>query len=522
MKIKRALLSVSDKTGLVELAKILVHHGVELISTGGTATELANAGLPVNAVSDVTKFPEMLDGRVKTLHPMIHGGLLAVRDNAEHMSTIARHGINPIDLVIINLYPFAATIAKPGVTREEAIENIDIGGPSMVRSASKNHESVTVVTSPADYPTLIEQLKAHNGETTLEFRRELAAKAFAHTGAYDSMIAGYLRKDIAGFPDVLPIGSEKVGDLRYGENPHQSAAFYRISGFTAPGVTNATQLHGKELSFNNIYDINGAYELAQDFASDSLPFAAIIKHANPCGAALGETLADAFNKAREADPISAFGGILALTRPVDVATAEAITAPNTFFEAIIAPGYDKDAFDILTTKKKWGANLILLETPNRTKALDGQYEYKYVAGGLLAQTPDNIQSDASNVTTVTKRDVTDSELSDLLFAWKVVKHVKSNAITIAKDNQLIGVGAGQMNRVQSVRLALQQAGEKAKGAALASDAFFPFNDSVETAAKAGVTAVIQPGGSKKDAESIDMADQYNVAMVTTGIRHFRH
>ncbi|MDR3708919.1 MAG: bifunctional phosphoribosylaminoimidazolecarboxamide formyltransferase/IMP cyclohydrolase [Capsulimonadaceae bacterium] len=522
MKIKRALLSVSDKAGLVELAKELVDLGVELLSTGGTASALAAAGLPVTAVSDVTKFPEMLEGRVKTLHPAIHGGLLADRSKPEHMAKIAEHGIEPIDLVVINLYPFAATIARPDVTRELAIENIDIGGPSMVRSAAKNHASVTVVTSPDDYPALIDELHRNGGETSEALRRELAAKAYAHTGAYDALIASYLRRDQTGFPQILPLAFTKVQDLRYGENPHQKAAFYREDGFTQPGVATAKKLHGKELSFNNIFDINGAYELGQDFAQEEQPFAAIIKHTNPCGAALAPTLDEAFKRARAGDPISAFGGILALTRPIDVATAEAITAPNTFFEAIIAPGYEPEAFTMLTTKKKWGANLILLETPNREKPIESEWDLKRVTGGLLVQSLDVKAIDRATLDVPTRRGATEEELNDLIFAWKVVKHIKSNAIAIAKGGQLYGVGAGQMNRVGSVRLAVAQAGANAQGAALASDAFFPFSDGPQAAGEAGITSIIQPGGSVKDAESIAMADQYNIAMVLTGARHFRH
>jgi len=522
MKIKRALISVSDKSGLIDLAKTLIELGVEILSTGGTSTALSNAGIPVTNVSDVTQFPEMLDGRVKTLHPAIHGGLLAVRSNPAHMAKIAEHGIKPIDLVIINLYPFAATIAKPGVTREEAIENIDIGGPSMVRSAAKNHASVGVVTDPKDYPAIIDELNATGGELSETLRRELAAKAYAHTGAYDALIAEYLRAEIDGFPEKLPLAFTKAQDLRYGENPHQKAAFYRQDGFNLPSIATAKQLHGKELSFNNIYDVNGAYELGQEFANNEQPFAAIIKHTNPCGAALAPTLDEAFKRARAGDPLSAYGGILALTRTVDKATAEAITAPNTFFEAIIAPGYDDDAIEILTLKKKWGANLILLQTPNREKPLENQWDYKRVVGGLLVQSLDIKEVNPDDLTVPTKRTPESEEVDDMLFAWKLVKHVKSNAIVIAKDHQLIGTGAGQMNRVQSVRIAATQAGDKAKGAVLASDAFFPFDDGPQAAGEAGITAIIQPGGSKKDADSIAMADQYNMAMLLTGTRHFRH
>jgi phosphoribosylaminoimidazolecarboxamide formyltransferase / IMP cyclohydrolase len=522
MKIQRALLSVSDKTGLLDLARTLNELGVELISTGGTSQALLEAGLPVTAVSDVTGFPEMLEGRVKTLHPKIHGGLLADRSKPEHMTAIAAHQILPIDIVIVNLYPFAATIAKPNVTREEAIENIDIGGPSMIRSAAKNSASVAVVVSPTDYPFVIDELLRNSGDLSPETRSKLAAKAFAHTGAYDALIATYLRGSGAQFPEKLPLAFTKLHDLRYGENPHQKAAFYSEDGASSTGIAQAKKLHGKELSFNNIYDLNAAYEIAQEFASDErLAFACIVKHTNPCGAASASTLDEAFRLARASDPISAFGGILAVSRPIDAATAELITGPNTFFEAIVAPGYEDEAFTILTERKKWGANLILLELANRHPLSEG-LDFKRVSGGLLVQTKDGKTADVGELTVATEREPSPEEMGDLLFAWILVKHVKSNAIVVAKDRQLLGVGAGQMNRVQSVRLAVQQAGDKAKGAVLASDAFFPFSDGPEAAGKAGITAIIQPGGSKKDDESIAMADSYNIAMVFSGTRHFRH
>ncbi len=522
MKIKRALLSVSDKTGLIDLAKTLSELGVELISTGGTSKALADAGMTVTAVHDVTGFPEMLEGRVKTLHPGIHGGLLADRGKQEHMDAIKAHGIEPIDLVVVNLYPFAATIAKPGVTREEAIENIDIGGPSMIRSAAKNHASVAVLVSPSDYPFVIDELLRNDGELTQKTRDELAAKAYAHTGAYDALIASYLRPKSDLFPALLPLAFTKVSDLRYGENPHQKAAFYSEDGTKSIGIAQAKKLHGKELSFNNIYDLNAAYEIAQEFVVDEKnAFAAIVKHTNPCGAALSATLSEAFRLARAGDPISAFGGILAVTRTIDVETAELITGPNTFFEAIVAPGYDEAAFKILTERKKWGANLILLELGSREPG-EGGLDYKRVAGGLLVQSKDAKYTSTNELTVATERQPSAEEMNDLLFAWILVKHVKSNAIVLAKNKQLLGVGAGQMNRVQSVRLAVQQAGDRASGAVLASDAFFPFSDGPETAGKAGVTAIIQPGGSKKDDESIAMADSYNIAMVFSGSRHFKH
>lgn len=524
--VKRALISVSDKTGLVEFAQGLAELGVALISTGGTAKSLADAGLTIQNIFDVTHFPEMLDGRVKTLHPAVHGALLADRSKPEHMETIAEHGITPIDLVVVNLYPFAATIAKPGVSREEAVENIDIGGPSMIRSAAKNHASVAVVVSPSEYPAILADLQKNNGTLSQETRTRLAVQAYAHTAAYDATITHYLaaqqpKEEGQGFPDLLPLAFTKVQDLRYGENPHQRAAFYREPAATG-GLGAATKLHGKELSFNNIYDLNAAYNLVLEFANQSTPAAAIIKHTNPCGAAIAETLAEAFRLAREGDPISAFGGILAVNQPIDAATAELITGKKALFEAIIAPGYDAEAFTILTTKKQWGQNLILLQASGMAAPSAEEYDYKRVSGGLLVQTQDTASLKPSETETASERQPTPEEMSDLMFAWKLVKHVKSNAIVLVKDKQLVGTGAGQMNRVQSVRLAVTQAGEKAKGAVLASDAFFPFPDGPEAAMQAGVTAIIQPGGSKKDDESIAIADQYGTAMVLTGRRHFRH
>ena len=526
IRVKRALISVSDKTDLVEFAQGLADLGVELISTGGTEKSLAEAGLTVQNISDVTKFPEMLDGRVKTLHPAVHGGLLADRSKPEHMETIARHDIMPIDLVVVNLYPFAETIAKPGVTREEAVENIDIGGPSMIRSAAKNHAAVAVVVSPSDYAAVLAELQENDGALSQETRTRLAVHAYAHTAAYDATITHYLAAQQSpeggqGFPDLLTLAFAKVQDLRYGENPHQRAAFYRELAATG-GVAAAVKLNGKELSFNNLYDLNAAYNLVLEFAGASTPAAAIIKHTNPCGAAVAGTLAEAFRKAREGDPISAFGGILAVNQTVDAETANLITGKNTFFEAIIAPGYDPAALTILTTKKQWGANLILLQSDGMTAPSAEEYDYKRISGGLLVQTQDAATLKPTETESVSERKPTSEELSDLLFACKLVKHVKSNAIVLVKDKQLVGVGAGQMNRVQSVRLAVAQAGEKGKGAVLASDAFFPFPDGPEAALQAGVTAIIQPGGSKKDNESIAIADQYGAAMVLTRRRHFRH
>ena len=522
-RLKRALISVSDKMGLLDFAQGLAELGVELVSTGGTAKGLAEAGLTILNISDITHFPEMLDGRVKTLHPAVHGALLADRSKPEHMETIARHDITPIDLVVVNLYPFAETIAKPGVTREEAVENIDIGGPSMIRSAAKNHASVAVVVSPSDYPAILAELQKNEGALSQETRSRLAVQAYAHTAAYDATITNYLagQEEGQGFPGLLTLAFTKVQDLRYGENPHQRAAFYREPAATG-GIASASKLHGKEMSFNNIYDLNAAYNLVLEFAGTATPAAAIIKHTNPCGAAIADTLAEAFRQAREGDPISAFGGILAVNKMIDAETAGLITGKNTFFEAIVAPGYEPEAFTILTTKKQWGQNLILLEAADMAAPSAEEYDYKRVSGGLLVQTQDAATLVATETESVSKRTPTPEEMSDLLFAWKLVKHVKSNAIVLVKDKQLVGVGAGQMNRVQSVRLAVAQAGEKAKGAVLASDAFFPFPDGPEAALQAGVTAIIQPGGSKKDDESIAIADQYGAAMVLTGRRHFRH
>ena len=526
-RITRALVSVSDKAGLIDFAQGLSALGVDLVSTGGTAKALAGAGIPHVNVSDVTQFPEMLDGRVKTLHPAIHGGILADRSKPEHMATIAEHGINAIDLVVVNLYPFSQTVAKADVGFAEAIENIDIGGPSMVRSAAKNQDSVAVVVSPDDYPTVLEELQRNGVELSSHRRRQLATKAFSHTAAYDFAISTYLAKQLSDgereqFPEAMTLSLTKVQDLRYGENPHQQAAFYRDTSNTGAGIASARKLNGKELSFNNIYDLDAAYRLAQDLAVEGSAAAVIIKHTNPCGAALAPTMAEAFEKARAGDPISAFGGILATTRPIDAATAELITGKKTYFEAVVAPGYSEEAFRLLTEKKQWGANLILLELPDNHIAPKGKLDFKRVSDGFLAQTPDTHQAKEDDLTLVTRRSPSVHEVQDLLLAWKIVKHVKSNAIVLVKNGQMIGVGAGQMNRVQSVRLATEQAGPQAQGAVLASDAFFPFADGPEAAGKAGVRAIIQPGGSKKDADTVAMADQHDIAMVLTGHRHFRH
>ncbi len=524
-RIRRALISVSDKTGVVELARGLADMDVQLVSTGGTAKALADAGLRVTPIDELTRFPEMLDGRVKTLHPAVHGGLLARRDLPEHLSTIQEHGISPIDLVCVNLYPFAQTVARPDVTLEQAIENVDIGGPAMIRSAAKNHEAVTVLVRPEDYAAVLEEMRSNQGATTLDTRRRLAARAYAHTARYDAMVAVFLGALFAPeepFPQELALGFDKAQDCRYGENPHQRAAFYREANVQEPCVGTARQLHGKELSFNNFFDINAALEAVKEFTDR--PAAVIVKHTNPCGAAEADSLAEAFRKAREGDPVSAFGGILAVNAPLDAATADEITGKNTFFEAIIAPGFAEDAIPILTERKRWGADLRLLQVGDlagwRERAQG--YDYKRVVGGLLVQDRDLREIRATDLTVVTERAPTQQELEELLFAWRVVKHVKSNAIVFARERQVVGVGAGQMNRVQSVRLAVGQAGEKARGGVMASDAFFPFPDGPEAAADAGITAVIQPGGSKKDQDTIDVCNRRGMAMVFTAVRHFRH
>jgi phosphoribosylaminoimidazolecarboxamide formyltransferase/IMP cyclohydrolase len=524
--IERALISVSDKTGVVEFAKALAKMGVEIISTGGTAKALSEAGVEVIGISDITGFPEMMEGRVKTLHPAVHGALLADRSKADHMRQIEDMGIKPIDLVAVNLYPFARTIAKPNVSLKDAIENIDIGGPSMVRSASKNFASVTIVIDPTDYPTIIDEMLKTGGETTYETRSRLAAKAFTHTAAYDAMISGYMQSKFMPqeqFPAIVDMTFEKAQDLRYGENPHQKAAFYRTPGYSGPGIASAKQLAGKELSFNNIWDTNAALELVKEFDE---PACVIVKHSNPCGAAVAADSSQAYLRALEGDPVSAFGGIIAFNKPVTADVAETIMGGKAFYEVIIAPSVDSDALPILTERKKWGANLRVLEVGslNRSETTTGivTKDMKKVTGGLLVQDQDTAEQDRSDLRTVTEKTPTDAQIDDLLFAWKVVKHVKSNAIVIAKDRQLLGVGAGQMNRVNSVRLAIAQAGEKAKDAVLASDAFFPFPDGPQEAGEAGVTAIIQPGGSVKDQEVIDTANKYAVSMVFTGTRHFRH
>lgn len=511
MKIKRALLSVSDKTGLVAFAKRLHAAGVEIVSTGGTMKALRAEGIPVQYVSDVTGFPEIMDGRVKTLNPLIHGGILAIRDNEAHLRQMKEQKIEAIDLVVVNLYPFRQTIAKPGVELAEAVENIDIGGPAMIRAAAKNFKYVAVVVNPARYEEIAAAVEA--GGVSDALRMALAQEAFCHTAEYDACIQAYLARQCGegAFPQKAQVLLEKVQDLRYGENPHQGAAFYRELGASG-GIANAKQLHGKELSFNNIVDIEAAYQIVAEFDD---PAAAIIKHTNPCGTGIGATLAEAYRKAHEADPVSAFGGIVALNRPVDEATAGQIA--EIFIEVVIAPAFDEAALAVLTAKK----NIRLLAAPLLDLAA-GRMDMKKVSGGMLLQNADTMDTARAAMQVVTKRQPTEDEWRQLLFAWKVVKHVKSNAIVVAAGDRTLGVGAGQMNRVGSAAIALEQAGEKAKGAVLSSDAFFPFRDSIDTCAKHGITAVIQPGGSVRDQESIDAANEHGIAMVFTGMRHFKH
>lgn len=515
VKIKRVLISVSDKTGLLELAKTLHSFGAEIISTGGTAKALEAGGIKTINISDVTKFPEMLDGRVKTLHPAVHGGLLARRDLESHMKTISEHGIVPIDMVVVNLYPFEATVAKPDVKREEAIENIDIGGPSMLRSAAKNADAVAVIVNPERYPAIIEELKANNGSLGLATRLDLQKEVFMTTAVYDAAIAKYLG-DPSGatdFPEMLTLRYKKIQDCRYGENPHQRAAYYSQLSPAPQALVNAKKLHGKELSFNNVLDMNGAWGLNQEF---TVPAVVVVKHTNPCGVALSTDITDAYQQAWDADSLSAFGGVVALNRPVNKKIAEHMK--TVFIEVVIAPSYDEDALAILTQKK----DIRLLTMDEKRNAHVGEKDFKRVDGGLLVQDMDLSHEDRDEMTIATKRHPTEQEWEDLLFAWRVGKHVKSNTIILAKNMVTVGVGAGQMSRVVSAQIAAMKAGEKAKGSVLSSDAFFPFRDGVDAAVAAGAVAIIQPGGSIRDDEVIAAADENNVAMVFTGYRHFKH
>ena len=502
---KRALVSVSDKTNLVPFVSSLVELGYEIISTGGTKKALEAAGIKTIGISEVTDFPEIMDGRVKTLHPKVHGALLCVRDNPDHVRQIEELGIQYIDLVCVNLYPFKETVQKPGVSHEEIIENIDIGGPSMLRSASKNYKFIPVLCDPSDYDAVVKELR-ENGETSLTTREYLAAKVFRHTASYDTMIASYLTERTGEkYPEKFTITFDKVQELRYGENPHQSAAFYK--GMNPQySLANAKQLHGKELSYNNIQDGNAAIEILKDF--EGQPAVVGLKHMNPCGVGIGKTIEEAWDKAYEADPVSIFGGIVAFNEPIHASVAEKLS--KIFLEIIIAPAFDEDAFEILSKKKN--IRLMQLDTSLEVNA---KYKVTNVNDGLLVQDIDDHKITAEDLRCVTNRKPTEEELEQLLFAWKVVKHVKSNAIVLVKDNMTIGVGAGQMNRVGAAKIAIEQAGEKAKGSIMSSDAFFPMPDTVEEAVKAGVTAIIQPGGSIKDQLSIDVCNEHGIAMVYT-------
>ena len=546
--VRRALLSVSDKTGLVELARALVDRGVEIISTGGTHAALRAAGLTVSNVSDVTGFPEILDGRVKTLHPVIHAGLLAQRENPAHVVTLAEHGIGPIDLLVCNLYPFESVASQPDADPSSIIEQIDIGGPSMIRAAAKNHHDVIVIVEPSQYAELLAELAQHDGATTPKFRRALAAFAFARTAAYDAAIARWFDP---GFPHRLTLAYERVGLLRYGENPHQTAAFYaepafrsaataqtasgagntsgasdtsaasdtsRASSVSVASVASAQLLHGKELSYNNLLDLDSALNLVRDLAS---PAVAIIKHNNPCGVAVARSAAEAFQLAYDADPQSAFGGIIALNVPVDAATAQAMSEPGRFIECIIAPSFAAEALELLTTRPSWKKSVRLLQC-GPVQALPPAREWRCIFGGLLVQDRDIACEPASAWKLATRHAATAEQLADLEFAWRVCKHVKSNAIVLAKGGRTVGIGAGQMSRVDAVRLAIQKAADAARGSVLASDAFFPFRDNVDAAAAAGVVAIVQPGGSVRDADSVTACEEQGLAMYFTGTRHFRH
>lgn len=530
VKIRRALLSVSDKTGLVELARGLTRHGVDLLSTGGTYRTLHEAGIPVTEISAHTGFPEMLDGRVKTLHPKVHGGLLYRRDLPDHVKTIAEHDIKPIDMVVVNLYPFEETVAKPGVSLDHAIENIDIGGPSMIRSAAKNHSHVAVLTEAAQYADVLRELDAGEGSLPTDLLRCLAVAAFTRTAAYDRAIQEYLNKAYApadskedsDFPQRVTITYDLSTTLRYGENPHQKAAFYVDKNYAPPSLARAKQRHGKELSYNNLLDLDSALAIAREFER---PAVAVIKHNNPCGAAVADRLLDAFHKAYAGDPLSAFGSVIGINTVVDEETALAISEPDRFVEAIIAPAFTDEALKIITTRPTWKNSVRLLEVGDVHQHDDIRQKtmlMRPIEGGLLKQSPDLGASGWEERKTVTKTEPTPEQLKDLAFAWVIVKHVRSNAIVLAKEESLIGVGAGQMSRVDSVQISATKAGERSKGSVMASDAFFPFRDNVDLASRHGIAAIIQPGGSKRDQDSIDACNELGISMLFTGCRHFKH
>jgi phosphoribosylaminoimidazolecarboxamide formyltransferase/IMP cyclohydrolase len=513
VKIRRAIISVSDKKGLAELGKELNELGIEIISTGGTASYLRDNGVPVTEVSEITGLPEMLDGRVKTLHPAIVGGILADRSKEEHLKQLEENGFKPIDLVVCNLYPFKETITREGVTIEEAVEQIDIGGVTLIRAAAKNHKYVAVVVDPLDYGELIKLLKENNSSIPEEFLFKMARKAFMYTADYDDTIYEFFKEETDEFPELLTLHFEKVYDLRYGENPHQRASFYRDLDAPDGSLATAKQLHGKELSFNNLLDLDAAWRLVNEF---EVPAVAIIKHNNPCGVGIGSNPLEAYKKAFESDPLSAFGGIVAINRPVDEELAKELI--ENFYELVAAPAFLEEALEILMQKK----NLRIMYMGEHRPRTAFKKDFKRVCGGLLLQDYDIKDITRADLKVVTERKPTEEEIENLLFAWKVVKHVKSNAIVLAKNLATVGIGAGQMSRIDSVKIAVAKAGERAENSVMASDAFFPFADSVEEAAKAGVSAIIQPGGSIRDQESIDTANKLGLAMVFTGVRHFRH
>ena len=517
--VRNALISVSDKLGLADLAAGLQRAGVTIYSTGGTRRHLEESGIDVRDVADYTGFPEMMDGRVKTLHPKIFGGILAIRDRDDHMDAVEDHGMVPFDLVVVNLYPFAATAARAGVTREECVEQIDIGGPSLVRAAAKNHADVAVATSPEQYGEILEQLDGASG-TSLQLRSQLAGDAFDHTAAYDRAIADFMRGDtISGeFPASMHISLRRKAQLRYGENPHQRAALYSDPSIRSANLVSARQLSGKELSYNNLLDLDAALDIVRGFGS---PAASVMKHNNPCGAATDANLTQACEKALAGDPLSAFGSVLGFNRTVDLETAELLCQPGLFIEAIVAPDFEAGAVGLLTTKPRWKDNVRLMQVG----ILDSPpppIDRRFISGGMLVQEADRMTSAPLQWKTATKTEVPEELWDDITFGWEMVRHVKSNAIVLAKDTSLIGVGAGQMSRVDSVEISIDKAGDRSTGSILASDAFFPFPDSIESAAEAGVVAIVQPGGSRRDDEVIKACDDHEIPMVMTGRRHFKH
>lgn len=517
--VKRALISVSDKLGLAGFARGLVEAGVEIYSTGGTRAHLESEGIPVTDVSAYTGFPEMMDGRLKTLHPMVHGGILCRHDNPSDMEALDEHGIKTFELVVVNLYPFEQTVAREGVTEDEAIEKIDIGGPTMVRAAAKNHAFTTIATNSGQYSEILEEITA-NGCTSLELRKKLAGEAFDHTAKYDTAIAAYfagLRTE-GSFPGHLSIGLSRRAVLRYGENPHQQAALYAKGMAPAANLVSAIQLNGKELSYNNLLDLDSALGIVRGFSD---PAASVIKHNNPCGAAVGDTLAEALAKGMEGDPQSAFGSVIGMNRTVDADTAEVLAKPGLFVEAIVAPDFTDEALEILTTKPKWKKNVRLMKVGDLDESPE-RWVFRCIEGGVLMQENDIVADPEADWKVVTKTQPAEAQMADLRFAWDIVRYVKSNAIAICKDRMLLGAGAGQMSRVDSVEISINKAGDRVQGAVLSSDAFFPFPDSIERCAQAGITAVIQPGGSKRDQEVIDACDKLSIPMIFTGRRHFKH